>query len=362
MSTSTATLAFTSTIESEVNISSSENFFESFTAAPTDHTISVYCDLNSVLAGVPLPYARTDVDSNGNVDADQTRYGYGPEIKNAVYAAFVTGLKTRWAGMADLGDATENNFHYEQVRYALEHLFDAGDQNQLVGSNDTNSDTNVSRIVRLNNIKVSRWITAYDNQAGKYSQASAPGPAPKKYDSNSGWVEDTNVTWFDAVMTDPIVNNYLDSNDTNNSYGDNVFTEDQLYELLDAASDAGKFRLHQLPFNGDYYTSRTLHLNDGESFAVRVKVIQQMAENELNVAHWLVKIVQRSDNAVGDTGLVIVNSFDLLPPTLMDLLDVNFVDNLNTVVDASDEPTLADNDTNWGGTNPDQDVDTNQNT
>lgn len=385
-------LQFTSTIVSEININPTqqEAFFEAFPAAPTDHEISVYMDLNWAFAGLPLPYARTDTNAEDiGVDSNDTNFmaagsgtpgqiveKYGNQLKDAAYMTLVSRVKRHWDNFANLAPADQNNFHYEQVRYALEHLFDGGDNNALVA--DTN-DTNSGGVTYISNLKVAQWVRGYDKDVDKNNYTTGVADVkyftmPKLNQDGSLFVVDTNTEKFYDSNTIPekITPNYLISSDTNNSYGDAVFNRTQINELLEAASDAGKFNMRQYSDGTNWINYRALDLEDGESFAVRVKVIQRhgnLTQNpETNVAHWLVKIVQRSSNAVNDPkypGGKPLHILGLLAATgkTADSNDLNFMSNLMTVNEDYDtNGTVAPHDdTNFMGNNIDQDTDTNAN-
>jgi len=377
-------LQFTSTIVSNIDINPTqqEAFFEAFPAAPTDHEISVYMDLNHAFAGLPLPYARTDtnseditVDSNatdtnvvtvGDGTPGQIVEKYGQFLREAAYRTLVRGVKRHWDNLANLAPASQNNFHYEQVRYALEHLFDGGDRHAL-------NDSNGGGVTYISNVKTAQWVKAYhrDVDAAEYSAGLAPTAGNLAYnvfDTNGSPVQ--SGLFYDNTIPPAVTSNYLISTDTNNSYGDLVFDEDQIVELLDAASDAGKFRLKQYYDGSGFVTYRALDLEENESFAVRVKVSQKAdGGDNTNVAHWLVKLIQRSSTAVNDpkdSGARPLHIVGLLKSINyafgQDTDDDSFIANLETVTATDSNGTVAPHDpNNYMGNNLDQDHDTNEN-
>lgn len=289
-------LQFTSSIVSEITISDAVPFFEVFAPTAVDRTITMHVDLNHAFRGLPLPYNHTDT----NPDIGQTKYPWEARMKEIAHFQFIDQVKRSWASLRDVAvNATDNDQHGEQARQGLEYLFDAGDANQLVSG-----EPNTGKVIRIKQSRVDQWINArkYLENGVEAATTATGAPFYRIVDPSS----QTAVYDTARAASFTVDTSFLQAG----AYGDNVFDESQIVELLDAANDAGKCysALFQQPLAGESelvaHTGRFLNLEENDAFAVRVVVTQHVlsgpgtSDDMTNSASWLVKLVHKSGETI----------------------------------------------------------------
>lgn len=232
-------LQFTATEISVVDITGQSNFFETFPAAPVDRIINVDANINGIFKYTMLPF---NVEDEGDSNAEQIKILAPENYKTTVYEMFEHYKFSRASGQG-WANLTEVNSLALQVKQGLEHLFETGNLHNL------GFEQHEITYISLNKV----------------------------------------INWCNGIALEP-----------NTSFGENVFTKDQIYELMDASADAGLFKLETDlaradPLNaGSSYANSFYNLNlpEGTIWSVRI----QVNHLENNIAHWLLKIKQNSNS------------------------------------------------------------------
>lgn len=228
-------LQFTATEVSVVDITGQTNFFETFAAAPVDRVIHADVNLNGLFKYSMLPFNVEDENDSTN---EQVNILAPDSYKQTVYNMFEHYKFQRSSGIGWSDLIGENNKSLAlQVKEGLEDLFETGDMHDLGFQQN--------EITYISLYKVKQWCNG---------QALVPGT----------------------------------------SFGHNVFTKDQIWELMDASADAGLFKLESDlaradPLNsGQSYSNSffNLSLTEGTVWSVRI----QVKHLENNISHWLLKL------------------------------------------------------------------------
>lgn len=262
-----ATLQLTSTKITDVYVDDAGDFLES-TALPVDidHQITMQVNLNEVFKYTALPWNKTDEETTGvhnKQDTEVMPIGYA---KFVMYYQAKEYLKREWADLEN-SSGTE---HGAQVLGALKDLFDTGKPNS--GYTEIGTPDDLGNILNMRQDPVDTWVNnaegTWDQSDQKYITLHATAP-------------------FSAYEPSEL-------------YGGGVFNYEQLQQLLEGCSDAGRFKMADIPDFRDYSTlrsSRVLDLRDGDQLAVKVRVTQRTKDgNDLddtgNTATWLVVLEQ----------------------------------------------------------------------
>lgn len=214
-------LTFFASTVSECHISSHMDFLTLSPIPPADKVLKICVDLNTIFKDCALPYNKTDVGDN---TPEQTQILVTDQEQQKCFTNFTNVLKTGWSQESDL----EGVMLLDQVSTQLAHLFDAGDSNELHNSG----------VARLDLTKIQNWIDHPNWSAG-----------------------------------------------TQSSFYENVFTHDQVWELLDAMMDAGLFAPNE---NG----AVDILVPEGAAMGVTISVSESASRD--NVATWVFLLEQQS--------------------------------------------------------------------